>query len=645
MLLGSLRGLRVQILLWTVLPLTLVLVAVAVIGISTHQRSMQELVEELDARSARLAAAQLSDGLEERTALLEVLADGSGGLTTGEAIDMLFDGGLARYDARGSLVDAVPSLDAWRERPVSALLATAIGQSSQVTFSSLFVDPVSGRDSLLIAWVSDDAELVVGSVSLERLGLPEVVIHARAVVGESSGEPYFMPVPTGSGSSASGGAVAFLVDADGQIIYHPDRAQVGQDLREHEGVRAVIRGQAGATYHQEPDGQELVVGYAPVAGPGWGLIVQEPWKALIAPMMRLSLLAPLAVVAAALVSGLALTFGLRYVVRPLQTLDKQATRVAWGDFAAAGETVGGVQEIEDLRRTLEGMADQIQRYQSGMRDYIAAVTMAQEEERKRLARELHDETVQSLIALGHRVEMVQKALDKDPERARQRLAELQALAGEIQAEVRRFSRALRPLYLEDLGFVPALEMLAQETGRGNGLAVSLQVEGEVRRLAPDLELTAYRIVQEGLSNVVEQRRASRRSENSPADRRFCLRRADPASDGRRMRLRTARQPGPSGAHRALWIDGHPRTSAAPWRPNGGPLQSWPLYDARSLAATQRHKQNDGHSLAGRVKANVEPAPIWLSAQMRPPWAFTICREIASPNPDPPLVLARDLSPR
>jgi signal transduction histidine kinase len=292
------------------------------------------------------------------------------------------------------------------------------------------------------------------------------------------------------------------VDADGQIIYHPDRAQVGQDLREHEGVRAVIRGQAGATYHQEPDGQELVVGYAPVAGPGWGLIVQEPWKALIAPMMRLSLLAPLAVVAAALVSGLALTFGLRYVVRPLQTLDKQATRVAWGDFAAAGETVGGVQEIEDLRRTLEGMADQIQRYQSGMRDYIAAVTMAQEEERKRLARELHDETVQSLIALGHRVEMVQKALGKDPERARQRLAELQSLAGEIQAEVRRYSQALRPLYLEDLGFVPALEMLAQETGRGNGLAVSLQVEGEVRRLAPDLELTAYRIVQEGLSNVV-----------------------------------------------------------------------------------------------------------------------------------------------
>jgi signal transduction histidine kinase len=269
----------------------------------------------------------------------------------------------------------------------------------------------------------------------------------------------------------------------------------------------VIQGRAGATYHEEPDGRELVVGYAPVEGPGWGLIVQEPWEALIAPVMRLSLLAPLTAVVAALLSGLAVTFGLRYVVRPLQALDRQTTRLAWGDFSAASEPVGGVQEIEDLRRTLESMADQIRRYQTGMRDYIAAVTMAQEEERKRLARELHDETVQSLIALGHRVEMAQKAIDKDPARARQRLAELRALAGDIQAEVRRFSRALRPLYLEDLGFVPALEMLAQEMAQTSGLRISIEVEGEMRRLPPDLELTAYRIVQEGLNNVVRHAEA------------------------------------------------------------------------------------------------------------------------------------------
>ena len=496
MSLGSLRGLRVQLLLWTVLPLTLVLVAVAVIGISTHQRSMRELVEELDARLARLAAARLSHGLAERIALLEVLASRPGRLSASDSLDTLFDGGLARLDASGNLVHASLSLEAWHAWPVSQWLAMEEGQRGQVTFSPLFVDPLSGRTSLLIAQVSEEGEMVVGAVSLERLGLAEVVAQVQA---------------EGSGDLDARGlglvpehrrVVAFLVDAEGRVIYHPDLALVGQDLRAHEGVMAVTQGQAGATYHREPDGRELAVGYAPVAGPGWGLIVQEPWEALIAPVMRLSLLAPLAVVVAALVSGLVVTFGLRYVVRPLQTLDRQATLVAWGDFTAVSEPVGGVQEIEDLRRTLEGMAGQIQRYQSGMRDYIAAVTMAQEKERKRLARELHDETVQSLIALAHRVEMGQKALDKDPARARQRLTELQDMAGDIQAEVRRFSRALRPLYLEDLGFVPALEALAPEVGRGNDLAVSVRVEGEVRRLAPDLELTAYRIAQEGLSNVV-----------------------------------------------------------------------------------------------------------------------------------------------
>lgn len=91
MLLGSLRGLRVQLLLWTVLPLTLVLVMVAVVGITTHQRSMRELVEELDARSARLAAAHLSDGLADRLALLQVLADRQASLTAEETLGALFE--------------------------------------------------------------------------------------------------------------------------------------------------------------------------------------------------------------------------------------------------------------------------------------------------------------------------------------------------------------------------------------------------------------------------------------------------------------------------------------------------------------------------------------------------------------------------
>jgi signal transduction histidine kinase len=509
-LLGSLRGLRVQLLLWLVVPLTGALIIAALISTSIHQGLMRQLVEELDARSAWLAATRLSDRLAERVTLLQIIAANEA-LTLSEVADPLFDGGLARLDASSKLEEAFPSAEVWQTRPVSELLAIKNAslevKPGSTIFSPLFVDPFLGQDSIMIGLVSSDHKLVTGVVSLEQLGLTEIVSQAKTTNVPGLAEPHTGTVLGNNRNLTSSSAVAFLVDAEGQVIYHPDPALVGQNLKAHEGVASVIRGQAGATYHREPDGQELAVGYAPVAGPGWGLVVQEPWEALIAPTARLSLLVPLTLIIAVLVAGLAVTFGLRYVIHPLQTLDRQATRLAWGDFTAVSTPVGGVQEIEDLRRTLAGMADQIQRYQSGLRDYVGAVTMAQEEERRRLARELHDETIQSLIALGHRVEMVQKALDKDPERARQRLAELSQLANETQQEVRRFSRALRPLYLEDLGLIPALEMLAQEVEQQSDLTVSVRVEGPVRRLAPDLELTAYRMAQEGLSNVVRHAQA------------------------------------------------------------------------------------------------------------------------------------------
>jgi signal transduction histidine kinase len=154
------------------------------------------------------------------------------------------------------------------------------------------------------------------------------------------------------------------------------------------------------------------------------------------------------------------------------------------------------------------MAKRIQSYQSGMHDYIAAITQGQEEERRRLARELHDDTAQALIALGQRVEMAQKLLTTDPKRAADRLVRVRAMLTETVEGVRRFSRDLRPIYLEDLGFIPALEMMVQGADQLETLSVDLSTSGMVHRLPPDLELAAYRIVQEALNNVIQHAQAS-----------------------------------------------------------------------------------------------------------------------------------------
>ncbi len=279
----------------------------------------------------------------------------------------------------------------------------------------------------------------------------------------------------------------------------------------HSGLKVALQDNSpGATLCHGPDGERMTLAYAPVdyGGLGWRVLIEEPWQEVVGPVLRYSQFVPLVAVLAAIVSVLALYYGLRSIVRPLQALGQQAERVAWGDFEATGSPVGGVEEIEDLRRTLDQMAGRIQSYQHGMHDYIAAMTEGQEEERKRLARELHDDTAQSLIALNQQVEMAQRLLTKDPDRAAERLASMRTMLTETIEAVRRFSRNLRPIYLEDLGFIPALEMLTREADQREAVTLHFVTAGAIRRLMPDLELAAYRIVQEALNNVIQHARAS-----------------------------------------------------------------------------------------------------------------------------------------
>ena len=211
-------------------------------------------------------------------------------------------------------------------------------------------------------------------------------------------------------------------------------------------------------------------------------------------------------------------------------------------------------EIEDLRRSVDQMAQQIQSYQAGLQSYLHAVTQAQEEERARLARELHDETIQTLTALDHKLQKLQRTLEREPEPIRQSLDDLHNMVAGATAEVRRFSRALRPLYLEDLGLAPALELLANESGVGFTLV------GTPRRVKPDLELALYRIAQESLSNARRHAQATQVEVTlvfAPNQVRLTV-----SDDG--VGFDPAGRPLLACPQRPFWSDGHAGT-----RPAGG----------------------------------------------------------------------------
>jgi len=139
--------------------------------------------------------------------------------------------------------------------------------------------------------------------------------------------------------------------------------------------------------------------------------------------------------------------------------------------------------------------------------YISEITKAHEEERRRLARELHDETVQSLIALSLDIEAINKAKALLPVKTVEQLKSLQNKTNLVVDEVRSLSHKLRPSTLDKLGLVPAIELLVDELVEKK-IKARFETIGRERRLPPDTEVALFRITQEALRNVLKHSQAT-----------------------------------------------------------------------------------------------------------------------------------------
>jgi len=148
------------------------------------------------------------------------------------------------------------------------------------------------------------------------------------------------------------------------------------------------------------------------------------------------------------------------------------------------------------------------RMRENLRYYLHEIAGAQEEERKRIARELHDSTAQTLIALLHRLENLMSDKAEVPVREAKALRGIYERIRDVLREVRRFSRDLRPSILDDLGLLPALEWATGELKKENGVEATFKVVGSERRFSPEAELLIFRIVQEALRNIAKHAQAS-----------------------------------------------------------------------------------------------------------------------------------------
>ena len=161
--------------------------------------------------------------------------------------------------------------------------------------------------------------------------------------------------------------------------------------------------------------------------------------------------------------------------------------------------------IDRLKRTAEDNLTKERTIQENLRLYARGISRAQEDERKRIARELHDDTLQSLVVVARHLEELAVG-DADVS-----VAEVREEVRELARSVRRFSQELRPSVLDDLGLIPALKWLAQELQDNFGIEVTIETSGQPQQIDSEKELSLFRVVQEALTNVRKHAEATRAS--------------------------------------------------------------------------------------------------------------------------------------
>lgn len=186
------------------------------------------------------------------------------------------------------------------------------------------------------------------------------------------------------------------------------------------------------------------------------------------------------------------------VLRPLNRLATQAQTLASGDFAAFDEACGGIRDIDALRRAMAGMVHHVRRAQQQSRAYADSLSVGQETERARVARELHDDTVQSLIAIAQSIDLTRAWITTQPEQAIAMLDASRKQTIDAVENLRNLIGDLRPPALDELGLVAALNLLAEKT---HDVDVQVTVNGRVNRMDEQYELALFRVAQEAIHNA------------------------------------------------------------------------------------------------------------------------------------------------
>lgn len=168
-------------------------------------------------------------------------------------------------------------------------------------------------------------------------------------------------------------------------------------------------------------------------------------------------------------------------------------------------TGGRIHGFEHVARDVT----QEKQLQNNIHSYIQQITRAQEEERKRIARDLHDDVSPYILILIQKLDDLTSGQRPKLSTVRERIEGLRAQAVEALEALRRCAQGLRPRVIDDLGLVAAIEWVAEELEKDQGIKATVEISGMDRKIPPETQIVLFRIAQEALNNIRKHAQASR----------------------------------------------------------------------------------------------------------------------------------------
>jgi len=361
-----------------------------------------------------------------------------------------------------------------------------------------------------------------------------VLVHTASVNSSADFVPALYGRASGSVASAPGGDAAEtyhleVVDPDGTTILGVGKDEVpGQPSRHFPAIQNLMAsGSAAALLHEPGPGEQFehhVMAVVPLAGSPFYVVLEQPVDVALALPHRLREQLLLATIAGFLASLVVAWITTRRVVKPTEELTGAAERMAGGDLAspisvAAQDEVGQLAEsLEAMRQRLRAAYEAVEKTNKELEvrvserterlDQVLRQTIsAQEDERRRLARELHDETAQTIAALSIALDRARDGLDGAGPEAISQIGQAKQLSSHLLAETRRLILGLRPTVLDDMGLLPAIRWYAESYLGDKGIEVRVEAAVPAQRLPAHIEVALFRIVQEALANVAKHSQA------------------------------------------------------------------------------------------------------------------------------------------